>query len=75
LDWSFAFSIIEIGVAPYEHITNSLLANKIEPPTQPPTAPVNQEEIDRLKKEYQDNLDKLALYKKRLEAKQPKTGE
>lgn len=69
LDWSFAFSIIEVELEPYDRITNALLVNKIEPPVP------NQEEIDRLQKEYQDNLDKLALYKKRLEAKSLKTGE
>ena len=70
VDWNFAFSIIELETLEYTTIHSALLTNVLPPPQaeQPP----NQEEIDKLNKEYQDNLAKLELYKKRLEQKRLK---
>ena len=70
VDWNFAFSIIELETPEYTTIHSALLTNVLPPPQaeQPP----NQEEIDTLNKEYQDNLAKLELYKKRLEQKKLK---
>jgi hypothetical protein len=47
------------------------LLNNVLPPATPVPEP-NQEEIDRLNQEYQDNLAKLEVYKKRLEQKKLK---
>jgi hypothetical protein len=70
VDWNFAFSIIEIE--PPEYITvHSSLLNNVLPPATPVPEP-NQEEIDTLNQEYQDNLAKLEVYKKRLEQKKLK---
>jgi hypothetical protein len=71
--WAISFSIIEITDSEYVPIT-SLLASNLPPPPEQNTIQANMtpEEVEKLEKEYQDNLDKIEEYKKRLESKQLK---
>ena len=61
-EWAFSFSLVELVEPAYETLTSSLLSTFLPPPEQS-----NPEEIARLEQERQANLDKLALYKNRLE--------
>jgi len=67
--WAISFSIIEKVNEPYVNITSQLLSN-LPPPQEKPN--MTSEEVLKLEKEYQDNLDKIEEYKKRLESKQLK---
>lgn len=79
LDWACSFSIIEYQIEQYESISVSLSSNfvavnknpegVIETPKE--AEPVDPE-IDALKKQYQDEVAKLELYKKKLENRQLK---
>jgi len=64
--WAISFSIVELEQIKYSPITDGLLANIPEPQQKPSMSP---EEIAKLEKDYQDNLDKIEEYKKRLESK------
>ena len=78
LDWACSFSIIEYHVDQYEPLgvslsTNFVAVNKnpegvVETPKAEPVDP----EIEALKKQYQDEVSKLELYKKKLENRQLK---
>lgn len=74
INWAISFSIIEIEPAEYESLFSTTLASiqntQVETPIETPNpntdAPVeSQEEID-LRKQYQDELDKLEVYKNKL---------
>jgi hypothetical protein len=69
--WAISFSIIEKVAEPYVNLT-SLLVSNLPPPTNELQATMTKEEVAALEKEYQDNLDKIEEYKKRLESKQLK---
>lgn len=66
--WAFQFSLIEIENVSYTSLTSQLLSN-IPPP---PQSQMNIDEVNKLEKEYQDNLDKIEEYKQRLNSKQLK---
>lgn len=71
--WAISFSIIEITDTEYIS-TTSLLASNLPPPLDQNTeqSTMTSEEIEKLEKEYQNNLDKIEEYKNRLESKQLK---
>jgi len=70
-EWAFSFSIVEMVDAPFESISSNMLQNFIITPTVS-TNPLTEEERVKLEQERQDNLDKLAQYKNRLEQRQLK---
>jgi len=72
--WAISFSIIEITDTDYVSATSLLASNLPPPPEQPAQTNMTPEEVAALEKEYQDNLDKIEEYKKRLESKQLKVN-
>jgi hypothetical protein len=78
LDWACSFSIIEYHVEEYEPLGVSLSTNFVavnqnpEGVTETPKEPQPDPEIEKLKKQYEDEIAKLELYKKKLEKRQLK---
>jgi hypothetical protein len=74
LDWACSFSIIEMHVEQYEPLGVSLSTNFIATNPQPEgqTEETPNPELEALRKQYQDEVAKLELYKKKLEKRQLK---
>jgi hypothetical protein len=69
VNWAISFSIIERENVQYKPLT-SLLVSNLPPPVE--SKAMTPDEITTLEKEYQDNLDKIEEYKKRLEERKIK---
>jgi len=68
VNWAISFSIIEIENVSYKPLTDLLVSN-LPPPTNELQANMTTEEVNKLEKEYNDNLTKIEEYKKRLESR------
>jgi hypothetical protein len=69
VNWAISFSIIERENVSYKPLTD-LLVNNLPPPIlNEPRANMTPEEVEKLEKEYNDNVTKIEEYKKRLESR------
>jgi hypothetical protein len=67
VNWAISFSIIEKENVSYKPLTDLLVSNL--PVPDEPRANMTTEEVNKLEKEYNDNLTKIEEYKKRLESR------
>jgi hypothetical protein len=68
VNWAISFSIIEMENVSFKPLTDLLVSN-LPPPTNELQANMTPEEVNKLEKEYNDNLTKIEEYKKRLESR------
>jgi hypothetical protein len=67
--WAISFSLIEVEIPPYDTINNTLVTTLTTLPTNQqgePDEPTPEPELEALKKQYEDELAKLEVYKNKL---------
>jgi hypothetical protein len=69
VNWAISFSVIEKENVSYKPLTDLLVSNLPQPTINQPQANMTKEEVEKLEKEYNDNVTKIEEYKKRLESR------